>query len=158
MDIKLFRTDPDLVRESQRRRFRKVEDVDEVIALDEAWRKSAFSHLFLNYISLAAPPQGRPVRGRVPAQALPCPPAPPSPQSPLFPSQNYFFHIFTCMVEACRLMRFFYAFCLGCPPSSSYGSFLPFALHFQNFSQVLIFQNRNRRDGGAEGEGTRLDS
>lgn len=41
MDIRLFRTDPDLVRESQRRRFRKVEDVDEVIALDEEWRKSS---------------------------------------------------------------------------------------------------------------------
>ncbi len=39
MDIRLFRTQPDLVRESQRRRFKPVEAVDEVIALDDAWRK-----------------------------------------------------------------------------------------------------------------------
>mmetsp|Transcript_7834 Transcript_7834/g.29370 ORF Transcript_7834/g.29370 Transcript_7834/m.29370 type:complete len:486 (-) Transcript_7834:503-1960(-) len=42
LDINLFRTDkggnPDLVRESQRRRYARVEDVDDVIALDVKWR------------------------------------------------------------------------------------------------------------------------
>jgi len=46
MDINLFRTEkggnPDLVRESQRRRGKPVEEVDEVIRLDEDWRKSRF--------------------------------------------------------------------------------------------------------------------
>eukprot|EP01122_Echinamoeba_exundans_P003217 TRINITY_DN13346_c0_g1_i1.p1 TRINITY_DN13346_c0_g1~~TRINITY_DN13346_c0_g1_i1.p1 ORF type:complete len:462 (+),score=161.78 TRINITY_DN13346_c0_g1_i1:28-1386(+) len=41
MDINLFRVDkggnPDLIRESQRRRYAKVELVDEVIALDRTW-------------------------------------------------------------------------------------------------------------------------
>ena len=44
LDINLFRTDkggnPDLIRESQRSRFASVELVDEVIALDKAWRES----------------------------------------------------------------------------------------------------------------------
>jgi len=48
MDIRLFRNTPDLVRESQRRRFKPVEAVDEVIALDEAWRKLAFEVNSLN--------------------------------------------------------------------------------------------------------------
>lgn len=43
MDINAFREDkggnPEMVRESQRRRFAPVEDVDAVIAADEAWRK-----------------------------------------------------------------------------------------------------------------------
>ncbi|KAJ3215610.1 Cytosolic seryl-tRNA synthetase [Dinochytrium kinnereticum] len=44
LDINLFRKDrggdPDLVRESQRRRFQPVEVVDEIIALDNEWRKA----------------------------------------------------------------------------------------------------------------------
>lgn len=43
LDIALFRADkggnPDLVRESQRRRFENVEEVDKIIAQDEEWRK-----------------------------------------------------------------------------------------------------------------------
>eukprot|EP01126_Amoeba_proteus_P029668 TRINITY_DN292_c0_g1_i1.p1 TRINITY_DN292_c0_g1~~TRINITY_DN292_c0_g1_i1.p1 ORF type:complete len:458 (+),score=80.62 TRINITY_DN292_c0_g1_i1:70-1443(+) len=43
MDIGLFRAgkggNPDLVRESQRRRYASLEDVDKVIELDERWRK-----------------------------------------------------------------------------------------------------------------------
>ncbi|CAN6301917.1 unnamed protein product [Urochloa humidicola] len=46
LDINLFRTDkggnPDLIRESQRRRSASVELVDEVIALDKAWRERQF--------------------------------------------------------------------------------------------------------------------
>lgn len=44
MDIIHFRVDkggnPDLVRESQRRRFAPHSDVEDVIAADETWRKS----------------------------------------------------------------------------------------------------------------------
>ena len=43
LDILLFRAEkggnPDLVRESQRRRFHEVEEVDKVIAKDEEWRQ-----------------------------------------------------------------------------------------------------------------------
>ncbi|XP_062216448.1 serine--tRNA ligase-like [Phragmites australis] len=46
LDINLFRTDkggnPELIRESQRSRFAPVELVDEVIALDRAWRDRQF--------------------------------------------------------------------------------------------------------------------
>ncbi|EER95330.1 hypothetical protein BDA96_01G499700 [Sorghum bicolor] len=46
LDINLFRADkggnPDLIRESQRSRFASVELVDEVIALDMAWRGKQF--------------------------------------------------------------------------------------------------------------------
>ncbi|XP_066388562.1 serine--tRNA ligase-like isoform X1 [Miscanthus floridulus] len=46
LDINLFRTDkggnPDLIRQSQRSRFASVELVDEVIALDKAWRERQF--------------------------------------------------------------------------------------------------------------------
>ncbi|TVU08580.1 hypothetical protein EJB05_41989, partial [Eragrostis curvula] len=48
LDINLFRTDekhhgdPELVRDSQRRRFAPVQAVDEVISLDLAWRKGRF--------------------------------------------------------------------------------------------------------------------
>ncbi|KAM0882193.1 hypothetical protein ACQ4PT_032474 [Festuca glaucescens] len=46
LDINLFRKekggDPELVRNSQRSRFESVELVDEVIALDEAWRQRQF--------------------------------------------------------------------------------------------------------------------
>jgi hypothetical protein len=50
MDINLFRVDkggnPDLIRESQRRRYAKVELVDDVITLDRVWVSSPFfSHL-----------------------------------------------------------------------------------------------------------------
>ena len=42
LDIALFREEkggnPDLIRESQRRRFESVELVDEVIAKDKEWR------------------------------------------------------------------------------------------------------------------------
>jgi len=47
LDILLFRKDaggdPETVRESQRRRFAPVEAVDEVIRLDEEWRKARFA-------------------------------------------------------------------------------------------------------------------
>ncbi|KAH9328254.1 hypothetical protein KI387_000362, partial [Taxus chinensis] len=46
LDINLFRedkgNDPERVRESQRRRFAKVELVDEVIELDKAWRQRQY--------------------------------------------------------------------------------------------------------------------
>ncbi|KAJ3688061.1 hypothetical protein LUZ61_017225 [Rhynchospora tenuis] len=42
LDINLFRKDPEMVRESQRRRFASVEIVDEIINLDEEWRKGQF--------------------------------------------------------------------------------------------------------------------
>jgi seryl-tRNA synthetase len=38
LDISLFRTNPEVVRESQRRRFASVELVDEIIAKDNVWR------------------------------------------------------------------------------------------------------------------------
>jgi seryl-tRNA synthetase len=56
LDINLFRTDrdgkkkdgnPDAVRESQRNRFASVDIVDEIINLDELWRKSKLSSLAL---------------------------------------------------------------------------------------------------------------
>ena len=44
LDINLFRAEkggnPDAIRESQRRRYAKVELVDEVIELDKKWRES----------------------------------------------------------------------------------------------------------------------
>lgn len=41
MDINLFRNEKDLliVKESQRRRGRPIEEIDEVIRLDEIWKK-----------------------------------------------------------------------------------------------------------------------
>lgn len=42
----MFRTDPDVIRESQRRRFKPVEEVDEIIKLDEEWRNRASLILF----------------------------------------------------------------------------------------------------------------
>jgi seryl-tRNA synthetase len=39
LDIALLRSDPDLVRESQKKRFASVELVDQVLAADAAWRK-----------------------------------------------------------------------------------------------------------------------
>ena len=55
LDINLFRTgrpkkadgNPDAVRASQRSRFASVDIVDEVIRLDEEWRRSKFSSLAL---------------------------------------------------------------------------------------------------------------
>lgn len=46
LDVNLFRVekgnDPERIRESQRRRSASVEVVDEVIALDKAWRQRQF--------------------------------------------------------------------------------------------------------------------
>ncbi|RZC43542.1 hypothetical protein C5167_036492, partial [Papaver somniferum] len=44
LDINLFRKEAgqEIIRESQRRRFASVELVDEVIRLDEEWRKRQF--------------------------------------------------------------------------------------------------------------------
>jgi len=46
LDITLFRKDqggdPELVRETQRRRYKPVEDVDAVIAADEKWKKTRY--------------------------------------------------------------------------------------------------------------------
>ncbi|RZC81394.1 hypothetical protein C5167_043970 [Papaver somniferum] len=46
LDINLFRVDkggnPEIIRESQRRRFASVELVDEVICLDKEWRQRQF--------------------------------------------------------------------------------------------------------------------
>lgn len=53
MDIRLFRTDPDQVRESQRRRYRDPAVVDEVIALDEEWRKGNPLFLSMSFFCLA---------------------------------------------------------------------------------------------------------
>ncbi len=38
--------DPEIVRESQRRRFHKVEVVDEIIALDQEWRAGKYWQVF----------------------------------------------------------------------------------------------------------------
>lgn len=49
LDIKLFREDrggnPEIVRESQKRRYAPVERVDEVIEIDNLWRKSKCKNL-----------------------------------------------------------------------------------------------------------------
>ncbi|XP_015073090.1 serine--tRNA ligase-like isoform X1 [Solanum pennellii] len=42
LDINLFRNHPEIVRESQRRRFANVDVVDEVIQLDKQWRQRQF--------------------------------------------------------------------------------------------------------------------
>lgn len=51
LDINLFREDkgnnPEIIRESQRRRFASVELVDEVIQLDKEWRQRNPLHLDL---------------------------------------------------------------------------------------------------------------
>lgn len=50
LDIDLFRTEkggnPDLIRESQRKRYSDVGLVDKVIAADEAWRKGSFGIVY----------------------------------------------------------------------------------------------------------------
>lgn len=38
LDIKLFRENPDIIRESEKKRFRTVENVDKVIEFDNKWR------------------------------------------------------------------------------------------------------------------------
>ena len=52
LDINLFRVEkggnPELIRESQRRRFANVELVDEVIAIDKQWRQRKNLYLFLS--------------------------------------------------------------------------------------------------------------
>ena len=49
LDINLFREEkggnPDLIRESQRRRFESVEIVDEIIAKDLEWRGGTFDSI-----------------------------------------------------------------------------------------------------------------
>ena len=56
LDINLFRVEkggnPELIRESQRRRFANVELVDEVIAIDKQWRQRKTLYLFLSTKSL----------------------------------------------------------------------------------------------------------
>jgi seryl-tRNA synthetase len=51
LDINAFRTfaggNPDELRESQRRRFKPVEMIDEIIAVDEKWRTITGSFLYL---------------------------------------------------------------------------------------------------------------
>ena len=43
LDINLFRTNPDAVKESQRKRGAPVEIVDEILALDDQWKKAGFN-------------------------------------------------------------------------------------------------------------------
>jgi len=43
LDIKDFRENPEMIRESQRRRFEPVDVVDKVLELDAAWRKARFN-------------------------------------------------------------------------------------------------------------------
>ena len=40
LDIKLFRENPDIIRESERKRFRETENIDNVIEYDTKWRKA----------------------------------------------------------------------------------------------------------------------
>lgn len=40
IDIKLFRKNPELIRESERKRFRSIDNVDQVIKFDTKWRES----------------------------------------------------------------------------------------------------------------------
>ena len=39
LDLQLFRDNPDLIRESEKRRFKDPAKVDEVIHLDNLWRE-----------------------------------------------------------------------------------------------------------------------
>lgn len=57
LDINLFREDkgnnPEIIRESQRRRFANVDLVDEVIALDREWRQRNFpTFIFVSWVDL----------------------------------------------------------------------------------------------------------
>lgn len=51
MDITLLREDkggnPELVRESQRRRFAPLEDVDAVIEADKKWKASTYNSILI---------------------------------------------------------------------------------------------------------------
>ena len=38
LNIKLFRENPDLIRESEKKRFRTTENVEKVIEFDSKWR------------------------------------------------------------------------------------------------------------------------
>lgn len=38
LDIKLFRENPDIIRESEKKRFRSIENVEKVIEYDNKWR------------------------------------------------------------------------------------------------------------------------
>ena len=40
LDIKLFRDNPEIIRESERKRFRETENIDKVIEYDTKWRKA----------------------------------------------------------------------------------------------------------------------
>jgi len=40
LDIKLFRENPDIIRESERKRFRETDNIDKVIEYDTKWRKA----------------------------------------------------------------------------------------------------------------------
>ncbi|KFK42241.1 hypothetical protein AALP_AA2G229900 [Arabis alpina] len=42
LDIEIFRENPEIIRESQRRRSARVEDVDEIIMLDKQWRQGKY--------------------------------------------------------------------------------------------------------------------
>ena len=42
LDIELFRSDPDKIRESQKRRYKDVGLVDQVLEYDNEWRQSAW--------------------------------------------------------------------------------------------------------------------
>lgn len=48
LDIDLFRVEkggnPDLIRESQKKRYKNVELVDNVVTTDEKWRKCKSTH------------------------------------------------------------------------------------------------------------------
>jgi len=54
LDINIFREEkghnPEIIRESQRRRGKSVEVVDEVINLDKEWRKRNHLSLYLQFI------------------------------------------------------------------------------------------------------------
>lgn len=58
LDINLFRKekggDPEVFRISQQRRFKPVELVDEVVNLDEAWRKGEYGGLLSIFLHLLA--------------------------------------------------------------------------------------------------------
>jgi len=56
LDINLFREDkggnPEIIRESQRRRFADVAIVDEIIRLDQEWRKRTSFSLFFLFVDV----------------------------------------------------------------------------------------------------------
>ncbi|EFH39941.1 hypothetical protein ARALYDRAFT_331078 [Arabidopsis lyrata subsp. lyrata] len=44
LDIDLYRRNPEIIRESQRRKFASVQDVDEIIILDQLWRQRKYDY------------------------------------------------------------------------------------------------------------------